>query len=141
MTSSTRQLAEVAPKKRDQWFGAARRRSCSISAVTRRTARLRSPRTASGRGPELVWPPVGSAAGTRDLAAEQEGLAGVLHRLQGDDVAAEHQGGYPDGEDAEFAFPGRDSQYVIAAVHQPGGEALDHYGAGLEDASAEAQGG
>src|SRR4051794_23381235 len=68
-----------------------------------------------------------------------EGLPGVLHRSERDDVPAAEHRGEPDREHTDLALPRRNGQHVVAAMHQPGDDARDHDAAVLEDAASEAE--
>ena len=57
----------------------------------------------------------------------------------GDRVAAPEHRADPHDENAELALPGRDRQYVVAAVHDPGRESLDDDSPVLEDPAPEAE--
>ena len=68
-----------------------------------------------------------------------ERIAGMLNRHERNDVSAEHVSGEPYRQDPDLAFPGGDGQHVVAAVHQPRQETLDHDAGGLEYALAETE--
>ena len=72
-------------------------------------------------------------AGYVGAGTGQKRLPGMLHRGQRDDVPAERHGGRPDREHPDLPLPGRHRQHVVAAVHQPGREALDDQPMELEE--------